>query len=182
MKLSSIHHEKSILFLGGWINLYSQAIGWLAWLHNEINLKISNLSLCRKIFENCRFVQNFPPVPEIMSQTLTDPSFGYGIFVKKDLAEFLKYFILPVRQSVSPISCAYVSNVLSPPPTPYGKNRFLRTQPKYFFVFYVFRCAYQKIQNGLKHKLLITYLRTCPLIIGFFTPSLSDTLKCLLWS
>ena len=46
-----------------------------------IVFKKRNLGLCRKIFEHCHFVQNFPPVPEMISKMLSDPSpLGYGIF------------------------------------------------------------------------------------------------------
>ena len=47
----------------------------------ELSWKIRNLSLCRKMFEHCNQVQNFPPVPEMLSKIQSDPSpLGYGIF------------------------------------------------------------------------------------------------------
>ena len=45
----------------------------------ELSWKIRNLSLCRKIFEHCHFVQNFPSVPEMKIPSYPSP-LGYGIF------------------------------------------------------------------------------------------------------
>ena len=46
----------------------------------------------RKIFEHCHFVQNFFPVPEVISQVQSDPfTLGYGIFFKDYLADILNY-------------------------------------------------------------------------------------------
>ena len=46
--------------------------GFLIWPHNGIFLE-NTLSLCRKIFEHYHYVQNFPPVPEMLSIIQSDP-------------------------------------------------------------------------------------------------------------
>ena len=69
--------------------------GWLAdlliWPYNRIVLKICNLSLCRKIFEHCHFIQTITLVDEMILKIQSKPSqFGYVIFFKNSLADFLK--------------------------------------------------------------------------------------------
>ena len=61
----------------------------------ELSWKVRNLSLCRKIFEHSHFVQNFPPVPEMLSkiQTQPFPALGYNGGVgggQKDKLSFLR--------------------------------------------------------------------------------------------
>ena len=77
----------------------------------QMVLENSNLSLCRKIFEHCHFVQNFPPVPEMISKIQSDPlPLVYGIIFKNYLADFLKIYLLflcvsSLRKFITNTSC-----------------------------------------------------------------------------
>ena len=64
----------------------------LHWATDVFSKKIRNLSLCRKLFEHCRLVQNFTPVYEMIMKIQSDPPLGYGIYFKNGLADFLKMF------------------------------------------------------------------------------------------
>ena len=45
--------------------------------------KYAILVYVEKIFEHCHFVQNFPPVPEMISHIQFDPfPVGYGVYFK----------------------------------------------------------------------------------------------------
>ena len=60
----------------------------------KCSLKICNFNLCRKIFEHCHLVQNFPLVPEMLSKIQSDPSpLGYGVFFQLDLENMQFEFV-----------------------------------------------------------------------------------------
>ena len=88
-------HIGGFTFLGSEMNLYSWAIGWLTglltWTHNVMVLENTQFEFsCSTIIEHCHLVQNFPPVPEIISQTQSDPS----PFFSKGLGKYAIWVIL----------------------------------------------------------------------------------------
>ena len=71
----------------------------------QLVLKICNLSLCRKIFKHCHFVQNFPPAPEMLSKI---PSISS--WVRESVSLSVRWSGSPwVSESVSPWVCQFAS-------------------------------------------------------------------------
>ena len=80
----------------------------------ELSWKLQDLSLCRKIFEHWHFVQNFPPVPEMLSKIQSDPSpLGYSVFqMVLDICNFdLCYKI--IEPCLCHCHCQWATGVLS---------------------------------------------------------------------